>query len=197
MPRRCPRHLRWGLPRRSQTLGIGKRIGVALTVFQHLRQNVIGCAVQDAGNLGDFVRAQAAGEGIENRNAARDRCFKEDIHAVRLSQREQLEPVLGNELLVGSDDVLARLERTRNKIERHGAAADGFDHEINFGVLLDGRKIGDKVRRKRTVLLGGSGVDCLEDDFLARVFSSSAAFSAESLPRRRRPRRVRQLQYAS
>ena len=78
--------------------------------------------------------------------------------------------MLRDELLVCRHDVLAHFQRARHNIERHRAAADGLDDEVDLRVLFDLGKVRHKIGRKRAVRLFCPGEDGLEPNLLARVF---------------------------
>ena len=114
---------------------------VALAELQHLREDEVRRAVENAADLEDLVRAEALAQRVQHRDAAADGGLKQEAHAVGLGQRQQLRAVLGDELFVGGDDVLADLQRAADEIQRRAAAADGLNDQKDLGVGLHNGKV--------------------------------------------------------
>ena len=124
-------------------LRVAERRFVALPMFEHLCEDEIRRAVQNAAHFINFIRAEALAQRMQHRNAAADGGLKQKAHAIRLCKRQQLRAVLGDELLVGRYDVLACGKRAADILKRCAAAADGFYDEKHVCVALDHRKIRD------------------------------------------------------
>ena len=116
---------------------------IALAAFEHLCEDEVCGAVQNAAHLGNDICPQALAQRMQDGDAAADRGLKEEANAVRLGKRKKLCAVLGNELLVGGDDMLTGLQRAADKVQRCAAAADGLNDQKYFGVRLDNGKVLD------------------------------------------------------
>ena len=133
----------------AEPLRLRERVCVLCAVFEHLREDIIRCAVEDARHIVHDVRVQTFVERMEHRDAAADRRLKQELAAVALRKRDELRAVLGDELLVGGHDVLAAPQRAGADVQRDAAAADGLHHELRRVVLFDGGKIPHHVALKR------------------------------------------------
>ena len=80
---------------------------------------------------------------MQHRDAAADGGLEQKAHAVRLRKRQKLRAVLGDELLVGCYDVLARSKRAADILQRRAAAADRLHDEKYIRVAFDHGKIRD------------------------------------------------------
>ena len=124
-------------------LRVAERRFVALPVLEHLREDKIRRAVQNAAHLINLIRAEALAQRVQHRDAAADRGLEQKAHAVRLRKRQKLRAVLGDELLVGCYDVLARSKRAADILQRRAAAADRLHDEKYIRVAFDHGKIRD------------------------------------------------------
>ena len=124
-------------------LRVTERRFVALPVFEHLCEDEIRRAVQNAAHFINFIRAEALAQRMQHRNAAADGGLKQKAHAIRLRKRQQLRAVLGDELLVGCYDVLACGKRAADILKRCAAAADSFYDEKHVCVVFDDGEIRD------------------------------------------------------
>ena len=116
-------------------------------IMNHLAEDIVCRAVEDAADLLDLVRSQALHHRADKRDAAANRSFKQVIDIVLLGQCQQLFAVGCDQLLVGGAHALARLEAALGKlIGRADAAHDLGDH-ANLRVVLDDRKVGHELVR--------------------------------------------------
>ena len=107
-------------------------IGEGAMLFQHLRQDVVAGAVEDAVDAADLVGGQRFAHGLDDRDAAGDRRLEVERDAVLLGQPRQLGAVLGQQRLVGGDDVLAGAQRGLDGgFGRAVVAADQLDEDVD------------------------------------------------------------------
>ena len=96
---------------------IGLGVAQGLRLFQHvverrplvahLAEDEVAGAVDDAGQPLDTVRGEALAQRLDDGNAARHRRLERDHHALGLRRGEDFVAVLGDQVLVGGDHVLA------------------------------------------------------------------------------------------
>ncbi len=77
----------------------------------HARQNVIAGAVQDAVDALDRISRETFAQGLDDRDSSRDRGLEGERDVLLLCESCQRDAVLGEQRLVGGDDVLARRKR--------------------------------------------------------------------------------------
>ncbi len=125
--------------------GIGFRIALGLRVLQHivegqvlilhLAQDVIAGAVEDAVDALDLVGRKRLAQHLDDRNAARDGSLEIERHPALFRQTRQFQPVLGEQRLVGGNDVLSGLECGLDRGTRDAfVAADQLNEAINPGI---------------------------------------------------------------
>ena len=96
---------------------IGLRVALGLRLLQHvgeraalllhLGQDVVAGAVEDAVDAAHLVAGERLAQGLDDGDAAGDRGLEVERDAVLLGQLGQLGAVLGEQRLVGGDDMLA------------------------------------------------------------------------------------------
>ena len=79
-------------------------------LVRHLRENVVGCPVQNAEDRLNPVCHQSFLNGPDDRNASAHRPFKINIHAVPLGGPKDLVSVKGKKGFVGCDDMFSDSE---------------------------------------------------------------------------------------
>ena len=118
----------------TEALRLGQNRGEIAARFAHLRQDVIAGAVEDAVDAEDVVRAEPFAQRLQDRNAARHRGLEAERDALVLGETRERGAVMGQQGLIGGDDVLAVLQRGGDDPTRHPvAAADQLDHDIDTG----------------------------------------------------------------
>ena len=70
----------------------------------HSRQDVVAGAVQDAGDAKQAISRQPLADRANDRNATRHRRLEQQLSLLASRQREQLDAVGGDQLLVGGHD---------------------------------------------------------------------------------------------
>ena len=120
------------------------RVAQALRFFQHflegapallhLGEDVVAGAVDNARHPVDVVGGQAFTQGFQNRDAAGHRRFEGYVHAVLMGGLEDFVAVLGDQRLVGGDDVLAVLDRGEHQLAGGVGAADQLHQNVDFRV---------------------------------------------------------------
>src|SRR5690606_29612252 len=129
----------------------GERLGIAATVrgleallaqrfghrafTGHARDDVVRRPVDDGANRRDAVREQVAAKGRDERGTTADARFEHDVQPAAVCVGEQFRALLGDELLVRGDDVLARLERRSNERTGRLFAAYDFDDDVDRWVV--------------------------------------------------------------
>ena len=110
--------------------------------FQHRARDEVAGAVEDAGDAFDFGADKAVAQYTDDRDAARDGGFEQEVHVLLGGKGGERNAVLGDQRLVGGDDMLAGLEGGFDG-ELGGAigAADQFDEDVHIGVFGEGRGI--------------------------------------------------------
>ena len=138
----------------AQPLGVGERAREVDALLSHLRQDVIGRAVDDPGDPLDAVGGEPLAQRLDDRDATGDRRLEGDHHALLPRRGEDLGTVHGQQRLVGGDDVLAGGDRRQHQFARDARAADQLDHRVEVasrdqgtGVVDDlGTALGDRIR---------------------------------------------------
>ena len=118
----------------AQTLGLGERVAVGRALLGHLRQDVVGRAVDDADDAPDRLAAEALAQRPHERDAAGDRGLEEQVDAVVVGGVEQLDADVGQQLLVGGDDRLAGGQRRGDQLACRLDAADDLDDDVDGGI---------------------------------------------------------------
>ena len=120
-----------GIPK---PLGFGQDISEFGAFLVHLGQDEVGGAIDNAQDFFEAVGGQRLTEGVDDWNAATHAGFEVQCHVVFARHGEELGAFLGDELLVGCDDMLAGC---KGRLDEHLCrldAADDFDHDVNVWV---------------------------------------------------------------
>ena len=141
--------------------GVPLRVTVLLCLLQRLLEgearldhpgkDIVGGAVEDAGDLAELVGCQAGGQGPQDRDAPAHAGLEQIADPVLPGQLEQLIAVGGHQLLIGGDHALARFQRPGGKVQRHRGAADSLHYDVHLGVALDDPKVLDEAVPVRAV----------------------------------------------
>ena len=86
-----------------------QRFGKLHAVLCHAREDIIGCAVDNAHDFCDAVASQALLERMDNGNRTGNRCLKLQIAVVFLGKVEQLAAVHRNQVFVCCHDIFVCL----------------------------------------------------------------------------------------
>ena len=121
-----------------------ERIRKGNAVVDHLGENVVGRAVQNAADFVKLVGSQALQHRTDDRNAAADGGLEHIVYAVLLGNLEQLLTLGSNQFLVGGAYALASLEAALGELVRSAHAAHYLGNDCYLGVVLDDREIGYK-----------------------------------------------------
>ncbi len=120
-------HLGGGVAAGDVVGGVGLGITLKLSLSQslgvvgaagHLGEDEVGGAVDDPVNALDMGAGKRLGEHAHDRNDAGDGGLEAQLHAVLGGGREQLLAVLGEQLLVGGDDVAPGAHRLQYVVAR-------------------------------------------------------------------------------
>ena len=129
----------------------GIRLGIALglrflqhiveapTLLQHLGQDVIASAVEDAIDAGDVVAEQALAHHLHHGDAAGDRGLEVQRHAMFLGKSGKTRAVMGKQRLIGGDDMLAGFECCLDGLLGDALlAADQLDEDVDLRIFAPG-----------------------------------------------------------
>ncbi len=106
---------------------------VARTGRRHLREDEVGRPVDDPQHLLDPGRGQALLDHPDHRDDAGDGGLEAQLHPGLTGGGEELVAVLGDELLVRGDHVLARPQRPEHIVARRVGAAHQLDDDVRGG----------------------------------------------------------------
>ena len=131
----------------AQRLGVGERIGVVGTLLRHLREDVVGGAVDDAHHAGHVFTDERFAQRTDERDAAGDGGFEEQIDARIGRDGVELRTMSSQQFLVAGDDGLAVLECGANEGSSRLETADELDDEIDLRIGDDRGRVGREQRR--------------------------------------------------
>ena len=117
----------------AELLRLRERVGVGHAPARHLGEDVVRRAVDDAVDALDVRRGERLLEHADHRHDAGDRGLEAQLHVVLARARPQLLAVLGEQLLVGRDDVLAGAHRPQHVVARGLDAAHHLDDQVRAG----------------------------------------------------------------
>lgn len=126
----------------AEGLGIGEDIGEVTALMGHAGEDVVGGAVDDAGDAGDAVGAEGLLEGLDDGDAAADGSFEQDVDACFFGGGEEFVAVEGDRCFIGSNHMLAMLNSFEHEAAGGFEAADDFNDDVDVGVGDDGVEIG-------------------------------------------------------
>ena len=118
-------------------LGVGEHVGVIGALGVHARQDVVGGAVEDAGDGQDLVAHQVVLERADDGDTAAAAGLALDLHAALARLLGERLDVAAEQCLVGGDDVLAVLKGRGENLGRGVLAADQLDDDVDGGVGND------------------------------------------------------------
>ena len=131
----------------AEALGFGEGGLVGHPLLAHLREDVVRRPVDDSHDPRDRFTAQALAQGPHDRNAPGDGRLEEQVDAGLLGNLEQLDPDVGQQLLVGGDHWLARSERGGDQFAGRFDATDDLDDEVDVRIGdHGGRVVGEQGR---------------------------------------------------
>ncbi len=122
----------------SQRLRLGEGDAVVGAFLRHLGEDEVGGAVDDPHHTGDRLAAQALAQHADDRDAAGNGGFEQQVDTGVVADTEQLGADVGQQLLVGGDDRFARTQRVGDELARRLDAADHFDDEVDARVRHHG-----------------------------------------------------------
>ena len=115
-------------------LGVGEHVGVIGALGVHARQDVVGGAVENAGDGQDLVAHQVVLERAHDGDAAAAAGLALNLHAACARLLGERLDMTAQQGLVGRDDVLAVLEGGGKDLGRGVLAADQLDDDVDGGV---------------------------------------------------------------
>ena len=147
----------------------------------HPGEDIVGGAVEDAGDLLDLVGGQALVQGSDDRDAAPHAGLEQIADPLVLGQLEQFAAVLGHQLLVGGDHTLARGQGPAGEIQGHLGPADGLHHDVDLWVVLDDAEVMDDLVGEGTVGEVPHVQDILEPNEVVHLFINVRAVGGQHL----------------
>ena len=146
------RRVRLGEP---ELLRVAQHVLERLARPLHLGEDVVAGAIEDAVDRLDPGADEAVAHRADDRDAAADGRAEEEVDALLRGEREELRAGLGEELLVGGHDGLARLERLLHELLRDAGAADELDDDVDRRVADRGAGVGaEDALRERHAAVG-------------------------------------------
>ena len=135
--------------RSIQTAYIGSRIGLCIALglrfFQHLivikvfvshlGQHIVGGAVHDTHDRGNLIGCHTGFQRSDDRNTAANAGFKHKVTVVLMCQWEQLGAEFSQNVLVGSNNMLAVGKGSGDKFLGRMLAAQQLNDDINILIL--------------------------------------------------------------
>src|SRR5690606_15305338 len=109
----------------------------AARALLHFGEDVVTGAIDDARHPIDVVGGQTFAQRLQDRDTAGHRRFKSHVHAVFLGGEEDLVAVLGDQRLVGGDDVFAVTDGGEHQFAGDVGAADQFHQDVHVRVVGD------------------------------------------------------------
>ncbi len=126
----------------AQRLRFGQHVGEIPSLLPHLGQNEVAGAVDDARDPLHRVAGQTLADGLDDGDAAGHGRLEGDHQALLAGLGEDFVAMLGDQGLVGGDDVLAIVQRRQHQFARRAEAADEFDDDVDGGIVDDFKGIG-------------------------------------------------------
>src|SRR6185312_11934318 len=119
----------------AEALRLLEHLGEGPAALAHRRQDIVAGAVEDAVDAAHRIAGKAFAQGLDDRNAARDRRLEAERDAGLLGAGGELGAVMGEQRLVGGDHRPPPGERAFDHGQRRAVrAADQLDHRIDLGV---------------------------------------------------------------
>ena len=115
-------------------LRVGEHVGVIGALGVHARQDIVGGAVEDAGDGQDLVAHQVVLKRAHDGDAAAATGLALNLHAARTRLLGKRLDVTAQQGLVGRDDVLAVLKGSGKDLGCGMLAADQLDDDVDGGV---------------------------------------------------------------
>ena len=109
-----------------------EHVGKGAMLLEHLREDVVAGAVENAVDAPDFIAGERFPHGLDDRDAASDRRLEVEGNVVFLGKPRELSAVLGEQRLVGRHHMLARAQRRLDGgLGRTILAADQLDEDVD------------------------------------------------------------------
>ena len=137
-----PFHVEGGVRFRvTQLLGFVQHILESTAALFHLGEDKVAGTVDDARQPVDMVGRQPLAQGLEDGDAPGHGGFEGHIHAVVLGRLEDLVAVLGDQRLVGGDNMFAVLDGGEHQLAGGINATDQLHQDIDIRVCGHGENI--------------------------------------------------------
>src|SRR5690606_4295329 len=106
--------------------------GEVRSLLAHLGEDVVRGAVEDAVEAADAVGGKPLAQRLHNGDAARDGSLIADVDARGVGRMREAGAVVGEQRLVGGDDVFARGDGGFDQLQRYaGLAADQLHDDVD------------------------------------------------------------------
>src|SRR5690606_4108580 len=119
----------------AKCLGFLEHVPEGPALLAHLAEDEVAGAVDDAGQPVDAVGRQTFADRLDDRDAAGNRRFEGDDHALLAGTGEDLVAMHGDQRLVGGNHVLAVVDGLEYQFLGQGVAADQLDDDVDLGVI--------------------------------------------------------------
>src|SRR5437773_1310852 len=114
---------------------MGQRAPKVPSFVSHSSQDKIRRSIKYAQNAPDAVGGKALMKSEQDGDSSGDRGFKPHMAARFSGRGEDFVPVMGEEPLIGGDNVLARSQCAQDELAGVGQASERFDDDINVGIF--------------------------------------------------------------
>ncbi len=104
-------------------------------ILNHAGQDEIRRAVEDPGNLVNFIGCQALADRPDNRDSSANACLKEEIDVVFFSGLKQFVPFRRYKPLLEVTTLFPALRAGEHIFIRRMQAAHRFNNDLNFLIL--------------------------------------------------------------
>ena len=172
-------------------LGVPEALGFREYVLElealrvHAREDVVAGAVDDAVDGKDAVGDEALAQRADDGYAAGDAGLEQQVALVLVRDLEEFRAALGQQGLVGGDDVLAALQRELGELERLRGAADELDDDVEVGVGDELAPVGRGELGGHADLLGALGAadgDLVDANLRAGALAQQVGLRLEAFP---------------
>ena len=124
----------------TQTL-CGFECAAVRRALKHFGEDEVRRPVEDAADLENLFARERFRDRAHDGNRAADGRFVRDRYAVARREGAQLRTARREEIFIGRDDVLARLERGNHELRRDARAADTLDHDVDRRIEREGASV--------------------------------------------------------
>ena len=125
----------------ASVLGVFEGLGVGSALLNHFGEDEVGCSVYDSVEGVGAVGGEAVDDGSDDGDAAGAGGFESDAAVVFSGEGEEGGAVMGQERLVGGDNVFSGFEGLFDDGACRRESADGFHYHANLRIGQYGGEI--------------------------------------------------------